>query len=758
MNSTLSLVPDLHLARESLNATLMTSSMSVVVLVGIFHYLNLYTRRHYFTIWTVAWMFYGVWLALQYEWPGWQASRGIILAQEWCVGASGTFLIWGSACFLGLRTRQSLFAWFLGFLMVWSYVGVFPFGNPVQARIALFALLGMASLTAAVGFFRLRYQSKYIGAGLLSFGFVIWASQLFVFPFLQLSDALVCTGFMSAAVVQLFIAVSMIILTLEEAQTANQDAQKQIELQKVEQQVLAEKVADTEVRYRHLFDQASEAVFITDTEDLRVLELNRTAQRWLELPRHEAVTRRLSCFCRRPGAAESEPVPGPDWFARMTEGARLELVRRDGSAILTEVAAAQIHFEGCAAYQFSFREITERVRLEQQLRQAEKLSALGRTISGVAHELNNPLAVIKGYIELVLNRHNLGEATRADLLKVEHECSRVTKLLDKFLAFAREQPVQRQPVNLNELVRRTADSQQMEFRVAGVELSLILDDSLPLTLADPYQLEQVLVNLMHNAAQAMVDTPLGERRLRIVSRHSSFGVQVRVEDSGPGVPDAVLPHIFEPFFTTKETGTGTGLGLSIVHSIMSEHEGRVAYEASPLGGAAFVLELPFAKSARTDEQWSAPSSPGGKARSYPHETSAEVLVLDDERALAEMIGEMLSVIGHRATLCHSGRQALELIAHRDFDVILSDIRMPDVDGRKFYEFTRKLKPALARRIVFVTGDVVSDDTNAFLASTGNLHLAKPFQMNQLEKITGQLLEMEARVTQVSPQIGELVSA
>jgi PAS domain S-box-containing protein len=740
MISTLTLGLELYLPREFLNATLITSFMSVLALVGIFHYLNLYTKRWYFTIWTAAWLFYGVWLALQYRWPAWHESPILVMAQEWCVGASATFLLWGSACFLGLRTRQSLFAWFLGFLMVWSYVGVFPFDDPIQARIALFGFLGLASALAAAGFFRLRRRTDYIGAGLLAFGFAIWSLELLAFPFVQSSDTLICTGVLSAAVVQLFIAVSMIILTLEEVRTANQNALKKIESQQVEQQLLAAKVADTEERYHSLFDQASEAIFITDPEALRVFELNQTAERWLGLRKPEALACRLSSFCQWNTPAEPEPKTGPEWFTRMTGGTQVQLVRHDGSTILTEVAATPIHFEGRAAYQFSFREITERVRLEQQLRQAEKLSALGQMISGVAHELNNPLAVIKGYIELVLSRHQLGDTTRADLEKVEHECNRAAKLVSSFLSFAREQPVQRQHVNLNKLIQRVIELQQIDFRVAGVELSLVLDDSLPSTEADPFQLEQVLVNLVTNALQAMVDSSLTRRQLRISSRRCPAGVQVRVEDSGPGVPEDLVQHIFEPFFTTKETGTGTGLGLSIAHSIMSEHQGRITHEVSPLGGAAFVLELPVLEPIDGDVEAPAPGLPEPEATPPLPMASAEILVLDDEKPIAEMLGEMLSLLGHSVTLCHSGRQAIELIRHRDFDVILSDFRMPDVDGRKFYKLACELKPALARRIIFVTGDVVSDETKAFLQSTGNPHLAKPFQMNQLEQLTAQMLK------------------
>ena len=271
-------------------------------------------------------------------------------------------------------------------------------------------------------------------------------------------------------------------------------------------------------------------------------------------------------------------------------------MRKNGAIVPVEINGALIDFDGRAAYQFFVVELTERAQLEQQLRQAEKLSAVGRMISGVAHELNNPLSVVKGYLELVLSHHDLSPRTRADLEKAAHESNRAAKLVMSFLSFAREQPSHRESVNLNEIATRLVELRQFDLTVAKTEVTLELDPKLPAISADPDQVHQLVVNLMSNSLQAMVGVKRSGR-MKIITRAVDGVVQMIMEDNGPGVPPELVNRIFEPFFTTKEVGAGTGLGLSIAHSIMTEHKGRIFYQAGSLGGAAFVLEFPAAPAA-----------------------------------------------------------------------------------------------------------------------------------------------------------------
>lgn len=353
--------------------------------------------------------------------------------------------------------------------------------------------------------------------------------------------------------------------------------------------------------------------------------------------------------------------------------------------------------------------------------------------------LNNPLAVIKGYLELILGHHELTPQTRADLEKVAHESNRAAKLVSTFLAFARPQPVKHQTVHLNALIHKIVELRKPELDKCGVELLLDLAPQLPSTRANADQIEQVLLNLLNNALQAMPGSGRPPR-LRISTECASGLIQVIVEDSGPGVPKHLEAKIFEPFFTTKDVGTGTGLGLSLAHAIMSEQRGRISFRPSSLGGAGFLLEFPVAEP-NSDEV-----SAEEKALSLDHEEwqtetmpQAIILVLDDERPLAEMLGQMLTVIGHQPVLCHLPLKALELLEERDFDLILSDYRMPGLDGQQFYRMVTQKKPALAQRFVFLTGDVANEETYKFLNSIGAPHLTKPFQLASVEKVIAAVL-------------------
>ena len=729
---------DFYFPPEYLRAALVVSFLSVLVLIGLFFYLNHYTRRGYFSFWTAGWFFYALWLALWLGWPERLESPPLIMLKEWCVCSAAVFLLSGSARFLHQRTTPVQLTLFLTFLFVWSYIAAYRFDNPLQVQLPVFFLVGLVSLVTAGCFFRLGRERKFVGAGLLACGFSLWGLYMGAYPIFQAFDQAVSAGFFISAVIQLFIAVSMIILVLEEVRHTSQKAFKKIRTYKSKTDLLQKKVLSTEERYRSLFDQASEGIVIADAAELRILELNQTAKRLLGIQNGEAAHSHLPSFCQLNPAPQPAPETGPEWFAALCRQRNVSVVRRDGGATPTEVDGAPINFEGNAAYQFFLRELTERTRLEQQLRQAEKLSALGQMISGVAHELNNPLAVVKGYLELVLRREDLPSQTRADLEKVARESNRATKLVSNFLSFAREQPAHREPVNLNELVRRVTDLRKLDLQKTKVELRLNLDPHLPATQADPDQIQQVLVNLVNNALHAVAEAAR-PGVVQITTQSKNDLILLLVEDNGPGVPPEILPFIFEPFFTTKEVGTGTGLGLSIAHSIMTDHNGRILHQPASIGGAAFVLELPVVTSDNCQQSDTTPDAPASKT-GKPSPRCAEILVLDDEEAIAELLGEMLGLLGHSATLSKSALEALELIEKREFDLIISDFRMPRMNGQEFYQHATEKKPSLARRIIFLTGDVVNEETQAFLRSTGNPNLTKPFQLARVEQTIIEVLE------------------
>jgi two-component system, NtrC family, sensor kinase len=377
-----------------------------------------------------------------------------------------------------------------------------------------------------------------------------------------------------------------------------------------------------------------------------------------------------------------------------------------------------------------------RMRLEQQLRQAERLSALGQMMSGIAHELNNPMAVIKGYLDVILTHHPLSARTRADLQTVAEESNRAVKLVQNLLAFAGEQPVQRDDVDLNEVIRQAADSVRFDPRTAHVEIVFDLAPELPRTLADPDQLAQVLLHLLRNSLQA-VTGPARRGRIKLSSRCADQFLRVTVEDNGPGIPKELESKIFEPFFTTKDGVSGAGLGLAIAHSLVAGHQGRITCQTSSLGGAAFVIELPWVSE---EHPVGATIIPLTNENLAPNSPAASILVLDDEQPVLDMLGQMLDSLGHQPTLSCSPVQALEEVQRRDFDLVLSDFRMPVLDGEQFYKKVAALKPWLAARIVFLTGDVANQTMQGFIQSIGNPCLTKPFHLQALQATLTRLLQ------------------
>jgi PAS domain S-box-containing protein len=723
-----------------LKPALLISLLSVWVLVGVFYFLNTYTRRRYFTIWTAAWLFYALWLTLLFfcGQPDRGGSLWLMCLAEWCLCVSAVFLLWGSLRFLGQRVKQRLIALSLGFLLVWSYVDSYWPGMmqaqahwSVQVHWSVFAFIGVASLITAGAFFRYRRIRPFLGAALLASGFLLWGAYLCAYPLFE-TKALAATGFLISALLQLLIAVSMIILVLEQVRYTHQRRDLFV------REKLQNKVWFTEERYQRLFQQAHEAIVIAARHDLRILELNRAAESLLGTTVRHATSQSLIAFCQiknRPGKA---PESGHEWFELICSQQPLNLVHKNGTLIPADTVGAPVEFGGQSAYQFFFRAITDRLRLEQQLRQAEKLSSMGQMISGVAHELNNPLAVIGGYLEVILASHNLPDKTRQDLAKVAHESSRATRLVRNFLAFARSQPAHRQMANINDLITGVVELRKFDLSLANVKIEAVLDRILPATSIEPDQIQQILIILINNAMQAMSKTP-EPRNIRVSTALKEATIRITVEDNGSGVPPEVESRIFEPFFTTKEVGVGTGLGLSIAHGIMTEHGGHIRYERAALGGAAFVLEMPVVSIEvprdSTTKILGAPTF--GMDPAVPR--SEKILVVDDEKAIVEMLGEMLGLLGYTASLCHTASEGLRRIGETKFDLVLSDLRMPDIDGPQFYRRATEIDARLQRRFIFLTGDTVNEETKAFLRTSGQPFLAKPFRLAGIEEVTRQTL-------------------
>jgi CheY-like chemotaxis protein len=279
---------------------------------------------------------------------------------------------------------------------------------------------------------------------------------------------------------------------------------------------------------------------------------------------------------------------------------------------------------------------------------------------------------------------------------------------------------------------------KFDLSINNTELVLALNKTLPQTSASPDQFQQLLIILMNNALQAMGKMTQG-RCLKISTTKSGDCIRVAVEDTGPGVPAEIQGKIFEPFFTTKGVGTGTGLGLSIAHSIMTEHQGQIHYERSPIGGAAFVMELPV-KAVRVPTGHITEALEAEPRISGPATSRQEkILVVDDEKPIVEMLGEMLGLLGYAPTLCTSAAEALEKMDQTEFDLVLSDVRMPQIDGQEFYRQASRKNLAFSQRFVFLTGDTINQETKAFLSSVGSQHISKPFRFSSIQEVVKRML-------------------
>src|SRR5579859_1686750 len=261
---------DIIFPREYLRVALIVSLLSVWVLVGLFYYLNRYTKRHYFTIWTAAWLFYALWLTIGVTAPNPAPQSFILILRQWCVSISAVFLLWGSLAFLELRTPQSLFGLFIGFLLSWSYAGRILTQDPFYMQIPVFVLIGLASMFCGLSFYRLRRHRQFVAVGMLFLGFFLWGVYLMTYPFSQKFATLFNAGFLFSAVLQLFIAVSMIVLVLEEARHINEQVLKDVQSINSEKRELQLKVLSAEEQCRSLFNQAnSRKELQTAYEELR---------------------------------------------------------------------------------------------------------------------------------------------------------------------------------------------------------------------------------------------------------------------------------------------------------------------------------------------------------------------------------------------------------------------------------------------------------------------------------------------------------
>ncbi len=362
---------------------------------------------------------------------------------------------------------------------------------------------------------------------------------------------------------------------------------------------------------------------------------------------------------------------------------------------------------------------------QAQLIQSEKLSAVGQFVAGVAHELNNPLTSVIGFSELL-------QATSSDPKEQEHlghitrNALRCHKIVHSLLSFSRQHEPERKLVRLHEIADSVLEIVSYDMRVNNVTLVREYAAELPPLLGDSHQLQQVVLNIVSNARQAL-ETFRRDGEITLRTGADDDRVWLRIIDNGPGISPENLKKIFDPFFTTKPQGKGTGLGLSLSYGIVQEHRGAIRAESQPGVGTEFILEFPIASAADVAPVLFRPDSKPPMPVKTP---KLHLLVVDDEESILHLVQEILSSEGHRVETAGSGQAALELILQHDYDVIVSDWKMPGLNGINLYQELLGRKPEAARRMLFMTGDVIKESFQQFLKQHARTCLPKPFALRE----------------------------
>jgi len=599
----------------------MVSLLSVWVLVGLFYYLNRYTKRSYFTIWTAAWLFYALWLTMGITTNPTPESF-IQIVRQWCVGISAIFLLWGSLHFLEIPTRQTLFGLFMLFLMAWSYVSPQFLHDPLLIQLPIFLLIGIASMFAGLSFYRLRKRRQFVGVGLLCFGFSLWGIYLATYPFSQQFPSLTAAGILVSAVLQLFIAVSMIVLVLEEARYNNEQVLQQIKSVNSEKEALRMKILSTEEQCRSLFDQA---------------RLNTDLQK---------------------------------------------------------------------AYD-------ELRQTQHSVMQQERLRALGQMASGIAHDINNALSPILAFSEMILKKETaLQQSSRKSLEHIHTAGEDIAQTVGRMSEFYRRREVNEQLrlLNVNRIVTQAVEMTSPRWQDIAqgqgivIQVQTDLDSGLPELYGNESELREALTNVLLNAVDALpkggvitiTTVAIALNNPRESNKPSHIVLQVR--DTGIGMDEKTRQRCLEPFFSTKRQRGGTGLGLAMVYGMMERHEGTIEVESEVGKGTLVRLIFPL-RHAPTPA--TAPAS-----HSRPKSAAIRILCIDDEPLLREMLKEILEFSHHKVEVADGGKTGLDAFhaaqkRGEPFDVVITDLGMPYVDGRQVAQTVKTESPKTP--VIMLTG-------------------------------------------------------
>jgi PAS domain S-box-containing protein len=557
---------------------------------------------------------------------------------------------------------------------------------------------------------------------------------------------------------------------------------------------LRERLLASESRYRLLFEESPDAILLLKPTG-EVIDANPAA---LRLYRTDLAALQGFAASGKTRMSAEERKRRVETIKKEGRGIFRDVgVRPDGTEFPEEVAVVRIDIGGETRKLLIVRDLTEQTRLQQELLQAQKMEAIGQLVSGVAHELNNPLAAIVAFSQLIRTDTRLPVDLRDDAEILVQEADRTRRIVQNLLDFARQRPPERHPTSLDALVASVLALQSYSLQAGRIDLAIDVPTDLPLIDVDRSQLQQVLLNLTLNAIQA-IRAVRPEGRIWITAREvARLGgapwVRLEVSDDGPGIPEDNRPRLFLPFFTTKKPGEGTGLGLSVSFGIVAAHGGQLRFEPRRAGGATFVVELPVTSRAaperrqgvtmggardvgaprprvvgragsargvasrnRTAVSSGSDTATGRSTGSSPIGESAGraerdrsglptpvVLVVDDEPAIRAFLTKSLRRIGLEARTVSQGEDAVALTRTQRFACVLVDQRMPGMSGAEVYDAITGIRPELSRRFVLMSGDVLNAELRTFANDRGITLLAKPFDVETVDRLVIEIVERES---------------
>jgi len=504
---------------------------------------------------------------------------------------------------------------------------------------------------------------------------------------------------------------------------------------------------ESEERFRTMFAAAPTAIMLFDRGG-RILAANRSAESMFGYSEQELIGK-LPTTMRHP----DDVAAGDEAFGELVKGERdsyrreASFLTKSGSTVVAHLATALVRdADGKPGYLIGMAEdVTEQRQLEEQLRQSQKLEAIGRLAGGVAHDFNNMLTAIGGYTALALEHARSGSALHGDLEEIRKATDRAAMLTRQLLAFSRKQVLMPELLNLNGVVLEL-ESMLRPLIGEDVELTTQLDPALGPIEADPGQLHQVVMNLVVNARDAMPDGGA----ITIATANSEVGenddaiepgryVTLTVRDNGEGIDEPTLRQIFEPFFTTKDAGKGTGLGLATVYGIVKQSGGYVAVDSELGVGSAFTIYLRRADGVvqQIVEPEPAPAPAAAAPATTLAATSTRVLVVEDEEVIRGLVDQVLRGEGYDVLLAADGDEAIALAGRNRVDVLLTDLTMPGIGGHDLADRLRAGAPEL--KVMFMSGFAEGNDFSTTALPPATAFLEKPFTFTMLSERMRELI-------------------